>query len=89
MWFLERSRNTKALTKFLRMAERRSSKPKTTSATPPKKTPGGAKAFNDMSHLKLKRFPDGDARLKPGALRNRAEFPHDAVAEIDPSTTVY
>lgn len=43
------------------------------------------KAWNDMSHMSIKRFPDGDPILRPGALRNRATFPYVALAELDPS----
>jgi hypothetical protein len=43
------------------------------------------KAWNNMSHLSLKRFDDNDPTLTDGAKRNRASNPHVAVAEVDPS----
>jgi hypothetical protein len=43
------------------------------------------KGFPTMSHLFLKRFSDSDPTLTPGAKRNRADNPHVAIAELDPS----
>ena len=43
------------------------------------------KAWNDMSHLSLKRFQDDDPTLTEGAKRNRKEYPFVALAELDPS----
>jgi hypothetical protein len=43
------------------------------------------KAWNDMSHLSIKRFQDDDPQLRPGAKSNRAKFPYVAIAEMDPS----
>ncbi len=43
------------------------------------------RGFNDMSHLSIKRFADGDPVLRPGAVRARAKLPWDAMAELDPS----
>jgi hypothetical protein len=43
------------------------------------------KAWNDMSHLSIKRFQDDDPSLTAGARRNRAATPYVAVAEMDPS----
>ena len=44
-----------------------------------------SRGFNDMSHLSIKRFADGDPALRPGAVRARAKLPWDALAERDPS----
>jgi len=44
-----------------------------------------AKAWNDMSHLSLKRFADDDPSLTAGAKRDRDRHPFPACAEVDPS----
>eukprot|EP00808_Paulinella_micropora_P016991 g36986.t1 len=44
-----------------------------------------ADGWNKMGHLRLKRFADDDKTLTPGARRNRAEHPYEALAELSPS----
>jgi hypothetical protein len=45
--------------------------------------PGGG--WNTMSHLHVKRFADNDPTLTAGAKRNRTQYPHIALVELDPS----